>query len=154
MKESNIFDDPFVDSLKQLATDVPAETKSRLLYECGMAAAATQMRNQRRNHLASTVLVLLVASGVGFFLGHQFSQPNQPVAVIENSPTVEELPARMPERNFVYKKNTTTLAAAMPFNRVMELLDRTSDAEQSLHSGLEQTNKKPLSTISLFRDLE
>ena len=32
MKEQNIFDDPFIESLAQLAPGVPDETKSRLLY--------------------------------------------------------------------------------------------------------------------------
>ena len=151
MNEPNAFDNPFVDSLRQLAPDVPAEIKSRLLYECGMAAAETKMRRRRSKHLASTMLGLMMATGAGFFFGQQSSQPDQPTIVAENRQISEELPS---QPSFIRKQNTTTLAAVMPINRVFELLDRTSTDDGSPNVDLPLTIETPLSTLSFLHELE
>ena len=161
MKESNMFDDPFVESLRQLNPEIPVETKSRLLYECGMAAAETKIKKQRQRFRTNAILSLLAATGLGFFVGLQFSlpQPTQDTTVAKHPQSTEEiqnlLPAQTSAQIFAQTRNRTTLAVAMPVNRVFELLDQpqtktqTGPKEESRNVDL----PTPLSTLSFLNEL-
>lgn len=165
MKESNIFDDPFVESLRQLNPEIPVETKSRLLYECGMAAAETKIKKQRQRFRTNAILSLLAATGLGFFVGLQFSlpQPTQDTTVAKHPQSTEEiqnlLPAQTSAQIFAQTRNRTTLAVAMPVNRVFELLDQpqtktqTGPKKESRNVDLSTTITTPLSTLSFLNEL-
>ena len=153
MKNPDMSDDAFMNSLRQLTPEVPAETKSRLLYQCGMAAAETKLRNQRRKLHVNAMLSLLIASGIGFFLGHQFSHPTQQTSETASRSIAKESPDPTPRRSFVRTQNTTTLAVAMPLNRVFELLDQTNAGDESESMELPPPIETPLSTISFLNEL-
>lgn len=154
MKEENMFDDSIVDSLRQLTPDVPPETKSRLLYECGMAAAETKMKMQRRRFRTNASLSLLIATGVGFFIGHSFQNTNQSPAVATQQQLTDQIEIATPRRNYVHTQDMTKLAAATPINRVFELLERETESPNSLNAAPSMPVQPPLSTLSFLNGFE
>ena len=153
MNEENMFDDPLIDSLRQLASDIPSETKSRLLYECGMAAAETRMKTQRQKFRTNAFVALLAATGIGFFIGHQFPHANQSSAVATQQPAVEQIETPTPLRKFVRTQDMTTLAAATPINRVFEMLERAENSS-SPNTDLPTPVQTQLGTFSFLHELE
>ena len=154
MNEENMFDDPFINSLRQLAPDVPSETKSRLLYECGMAAAETRIKTQRRRFQTKAILSLLAAMGIGFFIGYQLPHTDQSSAVATQPPTAERIETPTPRRKFVHTQDMTTLAAATAINRVFELLDRAAENPDSPNTDLSTPVQTSPSTFSFLNELE
>lgn len=160
MKEPDMFDDPLVNELAQSVPAVPAETKFRLLYECGVAAAETKMRNQRRRHSGGTLLALVIASGIGFLVGNRTQGPAQQIATKESVTIPEGLDSRQPQRKFSQAKDRLamdkpTLTVAMTVDRVIQLLDQTNEGKETPSTAVELAlTEKPLSTISFLNDLE
>lgn len=154
MNEENMFDDPFIDSLRQLAPDVPSETKSRLLYECGMAAAETRIKTRRRKFRLGAFIALLAATGSGFLVGYQVPHSNQSSTLATQQPAVELIETLTPRRKFARTENMTMLAAATPINRVFELLDRTAENTESPNSDFSAPVQAPLNPLSFLNELE
>jgi len=126
-----MFEGSFEDSLRSLVPSLSADTKSRLLFECGMAAAETKIRHRQRKLSAFAFAALSVAASLGFVIGNQYSNPNQQVAVVESEPVPAEPEAQSTSPTLLRKRNTTTLAVAMAPNQVSELLDRIDSSEDS-----------------------
>jgi len=145
--------DPFIDSLKRLAPEVPAETKSRLLYECGMAAAETRMQTRNKKHRTAAMLMLLMATGFGFFIGHKFPRSTQSTSASRTGQIADAMQSPLPRRSFVQPENSTTLAAAMPFDRVFELLDKSKSDAGSSSMEL-QIIATPLGTLSIPNEVK
>jgi len=163
MKEPNMFDESFADSLRQLAPEVPTEVKSRLMYECGMAAAETKLRAGRARILAGSILGLCLAMGLGFVVGQQVSSERPQVATNEASEAPEQSrtdPAddgwqfSLPRMARVGTGNGKTLSAAMSFNRVAKLLDESDVSERSKVVEPADAMDKPFSIRSILNDMD
>ena len=76
MNQPDIFEDSFEDSLRSLAPTLPPDTKSRLLFECGMAAAEAKARTSRWKIRTVASTALLVAASLGFVAGNLSSNSN------------------------------------------------------------------------------
>ena len=103
MNQPDMFEDSFEESLRSLAPSLSADNKSRLLFECGMAAAEAKTRNGRRKFRAVSSAALLVATSLGFVVGNLSSNSNPQMATGENGPVVKVV-----EPQLVYSTSTNT----------------------------------------------
>jgi hypothetical protein len=149
MSSIDPFDEAFVDSLRQMTPQVPAAIKSRLLYECGAAAAQSKFRKQQLRNRIQSVAALLIAVGLGAFAGNQFSAPSIPSTVADSSNPHEPVEPVAPQPTFFLAANPSTLTAAMSAKRVYELLDREIELEPTTLEKPSTPATAPFGTLSL-----
>ena len=146
-----MFEGCFEDSLRSLAPSLTTDTKSRLLFECGMAAAETKYRNRRRKLGVISSVALLLAAGFGFVLGNGFSSPSHQMAT-----TARQSDTEQDQLTYSVPANTgisATLAVAMPPSEVFELLDRIDSSERSILPEVPMSMQTPFGTRSLATEL-
>jgi hypothetical protein len=146
MNEFETSNDPILESIRQLNSAAPADLKSRLLYECGVAAADARFQRRRRMHNGIAATGFLVAAVSGVLIGTQFSKPMPQMETVRLHPV-------SPKHRFVRKGNESTLAAAMSMERVFALLDRNNSNANSKQFSLPVEIETPLTTRSILNEL-
>ncbi len=151
-------DDPLIHSLKQLSPQVPSDVKSRLLYECGIAAAELKYRRQGKRHFQVATMAILLATFVGGFIGNRFTQPIQQATVVEQQPSAtQQEPSSLPSpiRSQFASRDKSMLAAAMPVDRLMELLAHQETSDPVARAAAAPlTIDTPFSTRSVVDELK
>ena len=153
MNEFETSNDPILESIRQLNSAAPADLKSRLLYECGVAAADARFQRRRRMHNGIAATGFLVAAVSGVLIGTQFSKPMPQMETVSNQIETEKLHPVSPKHRFVRKGNESTLAAAMSMERVFALLDRNNSNANSKQFSLPVEIETPLTTRSILNEL-
>lgn len=163
MNETDPFDDAFVDSLRQMSAGVPTETKFRLLYECGMAAAESRQQARQGKRMARISLALLLAVAGGFFLNRLVADSNDSsglgpgqVQVAKGQTTHDATSQnRSHELSRDIISQNKSLKVVMPLNQVLALLEQAPNHEADVRSiDLSVTRESPLSTMSIFEAME
>ena len=153
MKEEDVFNDPLVVALKQLKHGIPSEQKLELLYACGAESARSELRSRQRKSRIGTVTALLLAVGMGFLLGHRFPEMEKAHSTVESPHLADVVPAATSPPSITPANANSTLAAAMSFDRIFDLLERTKEVE-GLRLGALDRSPPTLSTLSSLSELE
>ena len=154
MNQPDMFEDSFEESLRSLAPNLPPDTKSRLLFECGMAAAEAKTRNGRRKFRAVSSAALLVATSLGFVVGNLSSNSNPQMATGENEPVVKVVEPQLVYSTSTNTRNERMLAVATMPSEVEKLLGRVDGSEEFSLPEAPVSTKFPFGIRSLSGELE
>ncbi len=153
MNEFETPNDPILESLGQLDSGAPDDVKSRLLYECGVAAADARFQQRRRMHNRIAATGFLVAAIAGGLIGKQLSKPMPQMETVNNQINTKKQHPVSPKPTFVRRGNESMLAAAMPMEKVFALLDRSNSDSSSKQFNLPVEIEPPLTTRSIVNEL-
>lgn len=153
MNQPDIFEDSFEDSLRSLAPTLPPDTKSRLLFECGMAAAEAKARTSRWKIRTVASTALLVAASLGFVAGNLSSNSNPHIATSENEPSTKVMEPQLVYSTSANTRNRKMLAVAMAPSEVEKLLSQVDRSEEFSLSEAPASPKSPFGTRSLSSEL-
>lgn len=148
-----MFDDSFEDSLRSLAPTLPPDTKSRLLFECGMAAAEAKARTSRWKIRTVASTALLVAASLGFVAGNLSSNSNPHIATSENEPSTKVMEPQLVYSTSANTRNRKMLAVAMAPSEVEKLLSQVDRSEEFSLPEASASPKSPFGTRSLSSEL-
>ena len=148
-----MFDDSFEDSLRSLAPTLPPDTKSRLLFECGMAAAEAKARTSRWKIRTVASTALLVAASLGFVAGNLSSNSNPHIATSENEPSTKVMEPQLVYSTSANTRNRKMLAVAMAPSEVEKLLSQVDGSEEFSLPEAPASPKSPFGTRSLSSEL-
>ena len=153
MNQPDIFEDSFEDSLRSLAPTLPPDTKSRLLFECGMAAAEAKARTSRWKIRTVASTALLVAASLGFVAGNLSSNSNPHIATSENEPSAKVVEPQLVYSTSANTRNRKMLAVAMAPSEVEKLLSQVDRSEEFSLPEASASPKSPFGTRSLSSEL-
>ena len=153
MNQPDMFDDSFEDSLRSLAPTLPPDTKSRLLFECGMAAAEAKARTSRWKIRTVASTALLVAASLGFVAGNLSSNSNPHIATSENEPSTKVMEPQLVYSTSANTRNRKMLAVAMAPSEVEKLLSQVDRSEEFSLPEASASPKSPFGTRSLSSEL-
>ena len=154
MKDSNLQDDAFINSLKQVSPQVPPEVKARLLYECGVAAAETKYSRQRRRYAQVGSLAVVLAAVAGGVVGNRItSQPQQPSIARQQEPSHTNQPSPS-VHSPISQRNKSMMTAAMPMDKFLKLLVQKDAAVADKIEVAPLTLEQPFTTRSILDGLE
>ena len=150
-----MFEDSFESSLRSLAPTLPPDTKSRLLFECGMAAAEAKARTSRWKIRTVGSAALLVAASLGFVAGNLSSNSNSNphIATSENEPSTKVMEPQLVYSTSANTRNRKMLAVAMAPSEVEKLLSQVDRSEEFSLSEAPASPKSPFGTRSLSSEL-
>ena len=153
MNQPDMFEDSFEDSLRSLAPTLPPDTKSRLLFECGMAAAEAKARTSRWKIRTVASTALLVAASLGFVAGNLSSNSNPHIATSENEPSAKVVEPQLAYSTSANTRNRKMLAVAMAPSEVEKLLSQVDGSEEFSLPEAPASPKSPFGTRSLSSEL-